>query len=289
MNVANVGAEPEPSAPISFDTVVCGLDTSPESKEAAKQAATLAAEGAQLSGVSVWDAGLAMRAGVHVSRVMAELRADSVSALRDAEQAIPGLRMILVKGPEVAGLLGAVANLEADLLAVGARGSSRAAGVVFGSVATAMAHHVPCSVLIARPAPSEPFPSLILHASDGSSGSLDAAYAAGEIAARRDVRVISLHVAEDPASGQAVVESTGSAIEAGGRAPEVEVRAGSPQTEIVARADELQAGLVVIGSRGQTGLKALGSVSERVAHRSPCSVLIVRRPLYPSRDDRLEP
>jgi nucleotide-binding universal stress UspA family protein len=65
----------------------------------------------------------------------------------------------------------------------------------------------------------------------------------------------------------------------------VEVRAGSPHREIVARANELEAGLVVMGSRGQTGLKALGSVSERVAHRSPCSVLIVRRALYPSRDD----
>jgi nucleotide-binding universal stress UspA family protein len=283
--VAKARAESVPSAPISFDTVVCGLDTSPESKEGARQAATLAAEGAQLWGVSVWDAGLAMRAGVHAARVMADLRDDSISALREAEEAIPDIRTTLIKGPEVAGLLGAVADLEADLLAVGSRGNSRAAGVVFGSVATAMAHHVPCSVLIARPPAREPFPSPILHASDGSPGSLDAAYAAGEIASRRDAQVISLHVAEDPGRGQAVAEGAASAIRAGGRAPEVEVRAGSPHREIVARASELEAGLAVVGSRGQTGVKALGSVSERVAHRSPCSVLIVRRALYPSRDD----
>jgi nucleotide-binding universal stress UspA family protein len=33
--------------------------------------------------------------------------------------------------------------------------------------------------------------------------------------------------------------------------------------------------LIVIGRRGLKGIRALGSVSERVAHRAPCSVLIV--------------
>ena len=36
------------------------------------------------------------------------------------------------------------------------------------------------------------------------------------------------------------------------------------------------ADLLVVGSRGVTGLRALGSVSERVAHRAPCSLLVVR-------------
>lgn len=36
------------------------------------------------------------------------------------------------------------------------------------------------------------------------------------------------------------------------------------------------ADLLVIGSRGLHGLAALGSVSERVAHRARCSVLVVR-------------
>lgn len=51
--------------------------------------------------------------------------------------------------------------------------------------------------------------------------------------------------------------------------------------EIAEFAGSTQASLVVIGSRGMTGLKALGSVSERVAHRAPCSVLIVRRAAHP--------
>jgi nucleotide-binding universal stress UspA family protein len=34
--------------------------------------------------------------------------------------------------------------------------------------------------------------------------------------------------------------------------------------------------LLVVGSRGLHGIRALGSVSERVAHEAPCSVLVVR-------------
>jgi nucleotide-binding universal stress UspA family protein len=39
-----------------------------------------------------------------------------------------------------------------------------------------------------------------------------------------------------------------------------------------------EADLLVVGSRGLHGPKALGSVSERVAHRAACSVLVVRNP-----------
>ena len=41
---------------------------------------------------------------------------------------------------------------------------------------------------------------------------------------------------------------------------------------------EEKADLIVLGSRGLSGIKAflLGSVSDRVAHHAPCSVLIVR-------------
>jgi nucleotide-binding universal stress UspA family protein len=41
-------------------------------------------------------------------------------------------------------------------------------------------------------------------------------------------------------------------------------------------ARDLNAALVITGSRGLTGLAALRSVSERVAHAAPCSVLVVR-------------
>jgi nucleotide-binding universal stress UspA family protein len=47
-----------------------------------------------------------------------------------------------------------------------------------------------------------------------------------------------------------------------------------PARALVAAAAD--ADLVVVGSRGLHGVKSLGSVSERVAHKAPSSVLIVR-------------
>jgi nucleotide-binding universal stress UspA family protein len=45
---------------------------------------------------------------------------------------------------------------------------------------------------------------------------------------------------------------------------------------IVETAAREDASLVVIGSRRLEGVRALGSVSERVVHDAPCSVLVMR-------------
>ena len=51
---------------------------------------------------------------------------------------------------------------------------------------------------------------------------------------------------------------------------------GPAHRAITAAARDFGASLVVMGSRGLTGAAALKSVSERVAHGAPCSVLVVR-------------
>jgi nucleotide-binding universal stress UspA family protein len=269
-------------SPISFDDVVCAVDASPESREAARQAAALAAEGARLYAASVWDPGVAMYAGIHASEVATDLRRESATALEEAREALPRLEPILIKGGQVAGLLATIANMEADLVSVGAHGIPRPAGIVFGSVATAMAHHAPCSVLVGRRTAADSFPDLILHACDGSPESMEAARLAGQIAARHEAEVVTLHVGDDPERGSAIVEEASGLIRESGREPVGEVDAGSPHIRIVEVATEREASLIVIGSRGLTGLQALGSVSERVSHRAPCSVLIVRHASHPS-------
>ena len=56
--------------------------------------------------------------------------------------------------------------------------------------------------------------------------------------------------------------------------PDAEYVEGDPVKTLIASAGK--ADLVVVGSRGLGGLRSLGSVSERVAHRASCSVLVVR-------------
>jgi nucleotide-binding universal stress UspA family protein len=45
---------------------------------------------------------------------------------------------------------------------------------------------------------------------------------------------------------------------------------------VAAAARDFNASLVITGSRGLSGASALRSVSERIVHAAPCSVLVLR-------------
>lgn len=250
---------------------------------AVRQAVAVADEGARCWALSAWDPGLAMPAGMSAFDVMHQLREEARAALRRTTDAYPSITPILMRGRHVAALLGGIANLDADLVAVGSHGGSRAAGVVFGSVASAMAHYAPCSTLIAREPTSGTFPGLIVHANDGSPESLDAAYVAGRLAARYGSTAVTLHVGET--RDRSVAEEAVALMESSGLEPVMKVEQGSPYRRIVEVANGLRASLIVMGSRGRTGLAALGSVSERVVHHAGCSVLIVRRAAHPAQEE----
>ena len=59
---------------------------------------------------------------------------------------------------------------------------------------------------------------------------------------------------------------------------EKHVREGDPANTIIDVASEMSADLIVVGARGNTGLRrfALGSVSGKLSHHAPKSLLIVR-------------
>ena len=269
--------------PARFRNVLCGVDASEQSVVAVRQAVAVAEQDAKYWALSAWDPGVGMVAGMGALDVMSQLRDEARGALRRAQDALPSITPILMRGRDVAALLGGIANLEADLVAVGSHGTSRLAGVAFGSVASAMAHHAPCSVLIARESTVDSFPRLILHANDGSSESLDAAYVAGGLAARHGSTVVTLHVGET--RDRAVAEEAVALLESSGLEPVMRIEQGSPHRRIVELANGVGASLIVMGSRGRTGLAALGSVSERVVHRADCSVLIVRRAAHPAQEE----
>jgi nucleotide-binding universal stress UspA family protein len=268
---------------VAFRTVLCGVDASEESMVAVRQAFAVAGEGAKYWALSAWDPALAMPAGTGTFEVMQRLRDEARLALHRAQEAVPSITPILMRGPDVAALLAGIANMEADLVAVGSHGTARAAGVLFGSVASAMAHFAPCSVLIARESSGGEFPGLIVQANDGSPESLDAARVAGELAARHGSTALTLHVGET--HGRGVAEEAVALMESSGLEPVMRIEQGSPHRRIVEVANDVGASLIVMGSRGRTGLAALGSVSERVAHRAGCSVLVVRRTAHPARED----
>jgi nucleotide-binding universal stress UspA family protein len=283
LDPVSVAEAPEP--PIALATVVCGMDASPQSTAAARQGVALADEGARLYAVTVWDPTLATHAGLHAAEVAADLRQQATATLQGIHEKMPALEPVLIKGSKVAGLLAAATNLEADLICVASHGTARPAGIVFGSVATAMAHHAPCSVLVAREsATEERFPRVVLHAGDGSPDAMTAAGLAGRIAAKHDATVVTLHVRDGQGPGTGLAEQAVSIIQASGREPAIEMAEGPVHRRIVEVAERIGASLIVVGSRGLTGLKALGSVSERVAHRARCSVLVVRRSAPPVED-----
>ena len=274
-------AQPAPAATAEgatgFTRVVCGIDPSPEATEALRQASLLADEDAQIIGVSVWDVAGAAHGSHQSPQLIDFVQGQAAAALAAANEELPRLQTRLVQGLDARGVLDTATSEHADLLAVGSRAHPRLAGIALGSVATAAAHRSSCSTLIARrPEDSGRFPDPIIHAGDGSPDSQLAATIAARIAARYGSTLIALHVDEGPPQRHAVAEEAATPIEAAGVEPVIEVRHGRPHRRIVELVAETRASLVVLGSRGLTGVRALGSVSERVAHQAPCSVLIVR-------------
>jgi nucleotide-binding universal stress UspA family protein len=251
----------------AFSAVVCGLAPGPMGREAVRQAVVLAAAGvrlrlygvrapAQAPGEEEWtlsDAiALAEAAGINAAGFLLDPQDPSSALVRNVA---PG-----------------------ELLVVGASGAGRMEGILFGRVSTKLAHEARGPVLIARrPPEGAEFPREILLASDGSAGSGEAAGIAATIAARHRSRVCHLHVGHASAEQRRAMASESAALlRATGVEPVVLTERGWPVEAIVEMARRERVSLVVAGSRGLSGVRALGSVSERVAHQAPCSVLLAR-------------
>jgi nucleotide-binding universal stress UspA family protein len=249
-----------------FDRIVCGIDSSPQSTEAARQAERLRDPLGRLRLAAVTNTRKAAYAGWAMPPMLTELDAAATSALTHAVAEFHPASSRHTSGDAVDRLLQEIDEVSATLVAVGSHGSSRALGIALGSVATGMLHRAPCSVLIARPARSEwPFPSSILVGVDGSPSSLHAAEVARLLTDRFEAELVIVTAT----GGHSVDLNAVHAL-----SPYVISDPGKPVEALVELAEE--ADLLVVGSRGLHGLRSLGSVSERVGHRAPCSVLVVR-------------
>jgi nucleotide-binding universal stress UspA family protein len=256
--------------------LVCGVDGSRGSAEAVRQALTLAGSGSHVDFALVeWTTGHGTSAQASVAPARAAVALDEAAHLA-AEAGVESATRT-VRSNDPASALVELAR-DADLLVVGATRHSRAGGIVLGRVSTAAAHRSPCDVLIARPEPhGHPFAERILVGFDGSQPARRAVAIAGEIARRHGSRLTVASFWPSTAERRhATSEVVVALTELTGSEPVVVSGDGAAHERLAQLATGLEASLVVVGSRGLTGVSALGSVSERVAHAVPCSVLIAR-------------
>ncbi len=251
------------SEPATFSRVICGVDGSPESLTAVRQAARLLEADGALVLIAVANVAQAAQAGVRAVHAADLLQQEAEAALAAAQSEAPSASTRLVNGDPRAVLLREAEG--ASLLALGSHGRRRAVGMLLGTVAATMLHQARCSLLVARPAREpETWPQSVVVGIDGSTESATAFTIARSMADRfgATVRAVSAtddHV--DPDRARTI-------------APELEEETGKA-VDALATASA-SADLVVVGSRGLQGLKALGSVSERIAHQAQSSVLIAR-------------
>ena len=200
----------------------------------------------------------------------------------------------------VPGTLVAVST-DARMLVVGARGLGGFAGLLLGSVSTAVAAHARCPVVVVRRRPGRsavPLARPVVVGVDGSRTSIRAVDLAFDQASRLEAPLTAVHAWEMPAllgptpawtpeeiADRLVSEKALLAESLAGhcdRYPDVEVRStvrlGGAAEVVLAAAGDAQ--LVVLGSRGRGGFAGLllGSVSHAVVHHATCPVAIVHPP-----------
>ena len=252
-------------APSIFKRILCGIDGTPESLVALRQAVRLQDADGALSLAAVAPLAKAAHAGIAASRAAELLQQEAEAALAAARAIAPSASEKLVDGDPVAVLLHEVEAERATLVAVGSHGRGRAAGILLGTVAARMLRDAPCSVLVAREARDpETWPRSVVVGVDGSAESAAGFGVARSLAERFGGRARAVAASGDPLDREAAHAITNELEEQPGRAVDV----------LVAASDS--ADLVIVGSRGLHGLKALGSVSERVSHQARSSVLVVR-------------
>ncbi len=257
---------PASSASFIFDRIVCGIEESPLSLEAVRQARSVLAPDGRLHLVAVAEAAPAVRGGWAAYRLDKGVEARARAALERAGSYAGGGTSRLVEGDPVSGLLDEIEREQATLAVLGSHGGGYVAGLLLGETTTVLLHDAPCSVLLAR-APGrlgDGFPQSIVVGVDGSSPSRRALDVGRELSDRLGVPLRAL-----AASGGKPVRWEG--------LREIEDLQWTEQGPVPGLVEaSAGADLLVAGSRGLHGLAALGSVGERVAHRAHCSMLIVR-------------
>lgn len=295
----------------NFRKLFVAIDFSPSSDEALRQAHERAAStGAQLAVCHIVPNEL--RSNVlfpHITRVAAlQIPLDVKRIAEEASARVTDItgrsegefELFVDDGTPQALILEHAEQWLADLIIVGSRGQTEAAGVLLGSVTESIIRHAHCPVLIVRSAERT---RCIVAGTDFSDPALPAVKAAAEEAGRVGGKLIVVHSLDlvwSPAAypamafggspftissdqikelGTVATERLEEFLKQSNIEGETVVATGSAGPALISVASEQKADLLVVGTIGRTGLRRalLGSVAETVAREAPCSVLIVRR------------
>lgn len=263
--------------------MVCAIEAGARGAVVARQAIALAPPGVPVTLIGAVDLEAAERAMQPMSgemdtgQLIAPIPAaaaevllgairEDVEATRAALSDVADVTTSVVEGPLIVAMQEAVGDDPGVLLALDAPQESRTLGMLGGEPATWLLHETAQPVFLARtPARPELFPRAIAVGYDGGPASAAAVEQAGAIASLRGAELRVIIAKGGPREGIGSL--------ADGLPPHEVVHDRHNPVHALSDAD---ADLVVVGSRGLHGLRALGSVSERVAHKSRASVLVVR-------------
>jgi len=263
-------------SPRVFADALCAVDGTRRSFTAVEQAAALVGPQGRLALLAV----TATRgSGQYSQAAISPKRAERVleHAARIARHAhVPYTSTIDPSSPAPDVVMASA--LAHDLLALGAPSGSWLAGMLIDGVAHSAVRSLSSPLLAARPLAGgdHRFADRVIVASDGLDGSDELVEIAGRLACEQGAGVTLLHAVgvESRAHPHRVQEQVRRLELLVGGASEVRVEAGEAAEGIVHTARETSASLVVMGSRRLSGLRAIGSVSGRVLHDAPCSVLL---------------
>lgn len=270
------GGTAGPSPSPKFRNILCAVDGEPGGFVAVEQAAALAGPGGHLTLLLVtsFESGGQQRSpAIGASQAKGALdRAKEiaekagVASTAEVDPAAPPSRIILEW------------SAKRDLLALGAPTTPRLRAMFIAGVADTALGSFTTPLLAARStARDHEFGHHIVVASDGRDGSDQLVELARRLAQARGAEMMLVHAAGHESRARLErVEEQGRrlALTAAGT-NEVRVERGHAHEVIVGAADSLGASMLVMGSRRLDGLRSLGSVSRRVVHEAPCSVLLV--------------
>lgn len=189
-------------------------------------------------------------------------------------------------------------EINPDMIVVGATGLRATMGILLGGVAQQLVEYAHWPVLIVR-LPYEGIKRVLL-VTDGSvysektitclCGKEDCPPfpfpAAAELSVMHVLPPIPVHEAEDltvysleeEKFGRELLEKATIALKQSGLEATPRLVRGDAATEIIQHARDQQMDLIIAGSRGLSEVQGwiLGSVSRKLVHYAPCSVLVVR-------------